>query len=51
MGVPTGFVVTSSRRWLSGGTWRTTLLMWTLKLLYLSGVPSARLARYYRRVR
>jgi rSAM/selenodomain-associated transferase 2 len=51
MGVPAGFVTTSSRRWRSGGTWRTTWLMWTLKLVYLSGVPARRLARFYRDAR
>jgi GT2 family glycosyltransferase len=51
MGVPRRRVVTSSRRWRMRGTWRTTLLMWTLKLLYLCGVPARRLARFYRNVR
>ncbi len=48
MGVPREPVTTSSRRWRQGGTLRTTLLMWTLKSLYLLGVPAERLARYYR---
>ncbi len=47
MVVPRGFVVTSSRRWRNRGVWRTTLKMWTLKSLYLAGMPSARLARFY----
>jgi rSAM/selenodomain-associated transferase 2 len=47
MGIPSGHVVTSSRRWRSGGVWRTTLRMWTLKLLYLSGVPAERLMAFY----
>ena len=51
MGVPAGVVVTSSRRWRHGGTIRTSLLMWTLKGLYLAGVPAARLARFYPNVR
>lgn len=40
-------VVTSARRWEVEGVWRTILRMWTLKLLYFAGVPSARLKRYY----
>lgn len=51
MGVPTGVVITSSRRWRRGGTIRTSLLMWTLKALYFAGVPAARLARFYPNVR
>jgi hypothetical protein len=27
--------------------WRTILKMWTLKLLYLAGVPPNRLKQYY----
>jgi rSAM/selenodomain-associated transferase 2 len=51
MGVPDDPVVTSARRWREGGVWRTTFLMWTLKSLYLMGVPAGRLARLYRAVR
>lgn len=51
MVVPPLPVVTSSRRWRSGGIWRTTFLMWGLKAMYLSGVPAERLAGYYRRAR
>lgn len=51
MGIPTGFVVTSSRRWRQGGVWRTTFLMWGMKTAYLLGVPSAHLVRFYRNVR
>jgi len=40
-------VVTSARRWEAGGVWRTIFRMWTLKLLYLAGVPPARLKRFY----
>ena len=40
-------VVTSARRWEAGGVWRTIFKMWTLKLLYLAGVPPARLKRFY----
>lgn len=48
MGIPRGRAVTSSRRWRNRGVWATTLRMWTLKSLYLSGVSSTRLARHYR---
>lgn len=51
MGVPARPVVTSSRRWLAEGGIRTSVRMWTLKALYLAGVPAARLERYYRDVR
>jgi rSAM/selenodomain-associated transferase 2 len=40
-------VVTSARRWESDGVWRTILRMWLLKLLYLAGVPPARLKQFY----
>ena len=40
-------VVTSARRWEADGVWRTIFKMWTLKLLYLAGVPPARLKRFY----
>jgi rSAM/selenodomain-associated transferase 2 len=40
-------VVTSARRWEVDGVWRTIFKMWTLKLLYLAGVPPARLKRFY----
>ena len=40
-------VVTSARRWETYGVWRTIFRMWTLKLLYLAGVPPARLKRFY----
>jgi rSAM/selenodomain-associated transferase 2 len=40
-------VVTSARRWESDGVWRTILRMWVLKLLYLAGVPPARLKQFY----
>jgi rSAM/selenodomain-associated transferase 2 len=39
--------VTSARRWEADGVWRTIFKMWTLKLLYLAGVPPARLKRFY----
>lgn len=44
-------VVTSARRWRKNGVIRTIVLMWTLRLLYLAGVPPARLARFYRDTR
>ena len=47
MGIPPGRAVTSSRRWRNRGVWSTTLRMWTLKSLYLLGVPAGRLARHY----
>jgi rSAM/selenodomain-associated transferase 2 len=40
-------VVTSARRWEADGVWRTIFKMWTLKLLYLAGVPPARLKQFY----
>lgn len=40
-------VKTSARRWEREGVWQTILRMWTLKLLYLAGVPPVRLKRYY----
>ncbi len=40
-------VITSARRWEAEGVWRTILKMWTLKSLYLLGVSSFRLKRYY----
>ncbi len=47
MAVPSTYVVTSSRRWRSGGTIRTSLLMWALKGAYLMGVSADRLERFY----
>jgi rSAM/selenodomain-associated transferase 2 len=47
MGIPNGRAVTSSRRWRNRGVWWTTARMWTLKTLYLCGVPAERLARHY----
>ncbi|RMH53017.1 MAG: glycosyltransferase [Zetaproteobacteria bacterium] len=44
-------VVTSGRRWRSGGVWRTILLMWRLRWDYWRGVPPERLARRYRKAR
>ena len=41
-------VVTSGRRWVSRGVWRTIVLMWWIRLLYFFGVAPDRLARLYR---
>ena len=41
-------VVTSSRRWQQRGTFRTIMLMWWLRVLYVSGVSPARLEKLYR---
>ena len=51
MAIPARPVVTSSRRWREDGALRTSFRMWALKLAYLAGVPSERLARVYRDVR
>ncbi|HUA35883.1 MAG TPA: TIGR04283 family arsenosugar biosynthesis glycosyltransferase [Candidatus Binataceae bacterium] len=40
-------VTTSARRWHNEGLIRTILRMWTIRLLYLSGVSPARLKRMY----
>jgi len=42
-------VTTSARKWEREGAVRTILLMWALRLLYLAGVPPARLHRWYYR--
>ncbi len=44
-------VTTSARRWRKGGIIRTVLRMWTIRLLYLAGVPPVRLVRMYSDVR
>lgn len=41
-------VTTSGRRWVSGGVWRTIVLMWRLRLLYWLGVPPEQLVKEYR---
>ncbi len=41
-------VITSSRRWEDQGIWKTIFLMWCLRLAYLCGVKSDRLAQLYR---
>lgn len=38
---------TSARRWQTRGLWRTIILMWWLRLAYVLGVPTERLARWY----
>ena len=40
-------VTTSSRKWEREGALRTMALMWALRLLYMAGVPPARLHRWY----
>lgn len=47
MAVPAGRAVTSARRWRNRGVWATTFRMWSLKSLYLLGVPASRLQRFY----
>jgi rSAM/selenodomain-associated transferase 2 len=44
-------VVTSARRWESGGMWRTVLLMWWLRLRYFFGASPAQLQRVYDGIR
>lgn len=44
-------VTTSARRWQRKGVWRTILLMWALRILYLLGVPSQTLKKFYGEVR
>jgi hypothetical protein len=41
-------VMTSPRRWEREGVVYATIRNWTFQLLYLSGVPPAQLARFYR---
>ena len=41
-------VVTSSRRWRQHGTFKTIMLMWWLRALYVFGVSPARLEKLYR---
>jgi rSAM/selenodomain-associated transferase 2 len=44
---PRATVVTSARRWREHGMVRTILLMWTIKLLFLSGVSPHWIKRFY----
>lgn len=41
-------VLTSGRRWETGGVWRTMVLMWRLRLAYWRGVAPEQLAALYR---
>jgi hypothetical protein len=45
--VPVCSRVVTARRWEVEGVWRTIFRMWTLKLLYLSGVSPMRLKQFY----
>jgi len=47
----TAIVTTSFRRWEQQGPWRTIFLMWTLRFLYVIGVRSHTLNRWYGLVR
>jgi rSAM/selenodomain-associated transferase 2 len=40
-------VVTSARRWEKAGVWRTILKMWTLRLLFFTGVSPLHFRRFY----
>ena len=44
-------VTTSGRRWEHDGLWRTVILMWKLRFLFLLGVSPAKLAKMYRDTR
>jgi rSAM/selenodomain-associated transferase 2 len=44
-------VITSARRWRRGGILRTSIRMWTIRLLYLAGVSPVHLSRLYSDVR
>lgn len=48
---PRSRVITSARRWRRQGFARTILKMWTIRFLYLAGVPPARLVKMYSDVR
>ena len=41
-------VLTSGRRWESGGVWRTIFLMWRLRFAYWRGIAPEQLAALYR---
>jgi len=43
--------VTSARRWMELGVWKTTLLNWAIVIAYSLGVSPATLARWYRKRR
>lgn len=40
-------VITSARKWVRGGVWRTVWLMWRLRLAYFFGASPAQLALQY----
>lgn len=40
-------VVTSSRRWEKDGVFKTIVLMWMLRLLFVLGFPASSLSRFY----
>ncbi|HVE89975.1 MAG TPA: TIGR04283 family arsenosugar biosynthesis glycosyltransferase, partial [Burkholderiaceae bacterium] len=44
-------VVTSARRWLRHGIWRTIVLMWRFRIAYFFGADPQRLAQRYRNAR
>lgn len=41
-------VITSGRRWIDNGVWKTIVLMWQLRWAYWRGVPAEQLAERYR---
>ena len=41
-------VVTSGRRWIDNGVWKTIVLMWQLRWAYWRGVPAEQLAERYK---
>ena len=45
---PSIYLQSASRRWERRGVFRTVLLMWQIRLLYVLGVSPATLARMYR---
>lgn len=44
-------VITSARRWEQAGVLRTSLRMWTIRLLFLAGIRPEHLSRWYADVR
>jgi hypothetical protein len=43
-------VLTSGRRWLQRGVWKTTLTNQIAIITYLIGIPPEQIARWYRRL-
>lgn len=43
-------VLTSGRRWLQRGVWKTTLTNQIAIIAYLKGIPPEQIARWYRRI-